>query len=50
MFGLHFLHNNNIDHRDLKPQNILMFEDGKIAKIGDFGLARHTLASTNNVT
>lgn len=40
--GLAFLHNNNIAHLDVKPQNILLTEplpDGDI-KLCDFGLAR----------
>lgn len=38
--GLLYLHENSIDHRDLKPQNILVFDGGKTLKIADFGLAR----------
>ncbi len=41
VIGIHSMHNNKVDHRDLKPLNILLFENGKIAKIADFGLARH---------
>jgi serine/threonine protein kinase len=37
--GLEFLHNEGIVHCDLKPQNILITNDG-IAKIADFGLSK----------
>ena len=38
--SLVFLHSNRIFHRDLKPQNLLISEDGKTIKLADFGLAR----------
>ncbi len=37
--GVDFLHINRVVHRDLKPQNILISNTGKI-KLADFGLAR----------
>jgi len=45
--GVAFLHNNNVIHRDIKSQNILMHrEDGVwTPKITDFGLSREILES-----
>lgn len=37
--AIYFLHTNRMLHRDLKPQNILVTNDGQI-KVADFGLAR----------
>ncbi len=36
--AIDFLHTNNIQHRDVKPANILLL--GEHAKVADFGLAR----------
>lgn len=53
--GLSVLHHCEVLHSDLKPSNILLFQDeknGLVAKIGDFGFAdvdrvlRHSLDST----
>lgn len=38
--SLVFLHSNRIFHRDLKPQNLLISDDGQTVKLADFGLAR----------
>jgi serine/threonine protein kinase len=44
--GLIAAHEQNIIHRDIKPQNILLTTD-QIAKISDFGVARILEASTD---
>ncbi len=43
--ALHHAHSNHIVHRDIKPHNILISEDGQI-KVTDFGIARAITSST----
>lgn len=43
--GLSCAHKNNIIHKDVKPHNVLVTNDG-IAKITDFGIAKITDSST----
>ncbi len=40
--GLNNAHKNEVIHRDIKPQNLLLTSDHKIVKIADFGVARVT--------
>ena len=43
--ALEMAHKNNIIHRDIKPHNIIITEDG-IAKVTDFGIAKAVSNST----
>ena len=46
--ALSFLQKKNVSHRDIKPQNIVIFKN-KIYKIADFGEAKQIKKLTNNL-
>ena len=39
LLGVEYLHSNDIVHRDIKPDNILLSDHGKTCKIVDFGVS-----------
>jgi len=47
--ALQHAHDKGIIHRDIKPQNIMLLEDGTI-KVTDFGIARFSQSNTKSMT
>ena len=47
--ALQYAHDHNIIHRDIKPQNIFLMQDGTI-KLGDFGIAEAEGLDIHNPT
>lgn len=47
--GLAYAHGRRVLHRDVKPENILIFEDGRAA-LGDFGASRFAANASRTVT
>ncbi|CAN4082917.1 unnamed protein product [Withania somnifera] len=45
--GLHYIHKCGYVHCDIKPQNILLCEDGQV-KIADFGLAKRSKSNKDD--
>jgi serine/threonine protein kinase len=51
--GLSFLHDKGFVHRDIKPENIILTKDSsgkRVAKLGDFGLAKNYLVHGGTLT
>ncbi|NWT26235.1 NEK5 kinase, partial [Cardinalis cardinalis] len=44
--GLKHIHDKKILHRDVKTQNVFLSNNGKVAKLGDFGIARQLNSTT----
>jgi len=49
VLGLEYLHNSGVLYRDLKPENLLLTEDGHIC-MTDFGISKEGLVSDNDRT
>ncbi|CAF0968765.1 unnamed protein product, partial [Didymodactylos carnosus] len=47
--ALYYLHSHRVLHRDMKPQNILIFQGGRV-KLCDFGFARNMTMNTMVLT
>jgi len=47
--AVHYLHENRVTHRDLKPGNIIVASDGT-AKLLDFGIAKQQVAGNMELT
>lgn len=49
LMALEHAHEKGIIHRDIKPQNVMLLQDGSI-KVTDFGIARFSQSETQTMT
>ena len=43
--GIRYLHKNGVTHQDLKPDNVVITDEGNIAKIIDLGISNNYAAT-----
>lgn len=49
IYGLEYIHSNNVIHRDIKPENLVLDGNG-YAHITDFGIAKKNLSDNSSET
>ena len=49
IYGLQYIHSNNVIHRDIKPENLVLDENGYV-RITDFGIAKENMEDNSSET